>query len=376
VEAICSPVAQKLTLFGTEAVEKICVSQSEVVWSLDLEDQEDYLSRCDIKLQLPVLVEREERVMNAGSYLENQSEERAYVNDLLVMSGLTEEVSSGINAKANKKCIDDIYTDTEDHFQLKESVRLANGEQGRKQERMYKQGVDQHLLFDCVNEILRRRIEPFLSPQPWGKPYLGRKPAGQQLVQEVWDELQDLHCPLVDAYDALYAILQKDYTRKEFQWLDFSVEIGEVGFQLADMILEEIVEAAVQDVTEMCTSVQKHSPPAGGHGNGEMTMWTVLKQSPPPGENDNGEMAMCTVQKYLPLLPRQDDTLEMAMCTVKKHSLLPSREDENTEMVMCTMQKHLPLAQREEDNAEKRRKELVEKTKRDLLAWRVQYQEV
>jgi hypothetical protein len=221
---------------------------------------------------------------------------------------------------------------------------------------MYKQGVDQHLLFDCVNEILRRRIEPFLSPQPWGKPYLGRKPAGQQLVQEVWDELQDLHCPLVDAYDALYAILQKDYTRKEFQWLDFSVEIGEVGFQLADMILEEIVEAAVQDVTEMCTSLQK--------------------QSPPPGENDNAEMAMCTVQKYLPLLPRQDDTLEMAMCTVKKHSLLPSREDENTEMVMCTPQKHLPLPPREDDNAEKRRKELVEKTKRDLLAWRVQYQEV
>ncbi|KAH8955598.1 hypothetical protein BDL97_08G148000 [Sphagnum fallax] len=376
VEAICSPVAEKLTLFGTEALEKICISQSEVVWSMDLEDQEDYLSRCDIKLQLPVLVEREERVMNAGSYLENQSEERAYVNDLLVMSGLTEEVSSGINAKANKKCIDDIYTQTEDHFQLKESVRLENGEQGRKQERMYKQGVDQHLLFDCVNEILRRRIEPFLSPQPWGKPYLGRKPAGQQLVQEVWDELQDLHCPLVDAYDALYAILQKDYTRKEFQWLDFSVEIGEVGFQLADMILEEIVEAAVQDVTEMCTSLQKHSPPAGGHGNGETTMWTVLKQSPPPGENDNAEMAMCTMQKYLPLLPRQDDTLEMAMCTVKKHSLLPSREDENTEMVMCTPQKHLPLPPREDDNAEKRRKELVEKTKRDLLAWRVQYQEV
>jgi hypothetical protein len=247
-----------------------------------------------------------------------------------------------------------------------------------------------------VNEILRRRIEPFLSPQPWGKPYLGRKPAGQQLVQEVWNELQDLHCPLVDAYDALYAILQKDYTRKEFQWLDFSVEIGEVGFQLADMILEEIVEASVLDVTDMCTSVQKHSPPAGGNGNGETTMWTVLKQSPPPGENDNAEMAMwtvlkqspppgendnvemamCTVQKHLPLLPRQDDTLEMAMRTVKKHSLLPSREDENTEMVMCTVQKHLSLPPREDDNAEKRRKELVEKTKRDLLAWRVQYQEV
>lgn len=303
MEGICtSPgAAESSTLFGTNASKATCepcVSQFEVVMSHDINDDKDYLHRHDFK-SLPFLGKREGGVLNATSSLESQDEEYTNVKDLLVMSGLTEEASSGI---INEMGIDDVCTETEDHFQLKGLMTLENREPGSRQERIYKLGVDQQLLFDCVNGILQRQIEPILSPQPWGARDLGRPCAGQPLVQQVWDVLQDLQCPLADAYNALYIILQKDFTRKEFQWLDFSVEIGEVGFQLADLVFKETLEAAMQDVTVMCTA-QKCFPPQP------------------------------------PLLPP-------------------------------------PPAEGDDDTAEKRRQELVEKTRRDLLAWHVQYQKV
>jgi hypothetical protein len=76
-----------------------------------------------------------------------------------------------------------------------------------------------------------------------------------------------------------------------------------VGFQLADLVFKETLEAAVQDVTVMCTA-QKCFPPQ-----------PPLLPPPPPAEGDD-------------------------------------------------------------DTAEKRRQDLVEKTRRDLLAWHVQYQRV
>ncbi len=75
-----------------------------------------------------------------------------------------------------------------------------------------------------------------------------------------------------------------------------------MGFQLADLVSKETLEAAVQDVTVMCTA-QKCFPPQ-------------------------------------PLLPPP------------------------------------PTAEGDDDTAEKRQQELVEKTRRDLLARHVQYQKV
>jgi hypothetical protein len=55
------------------------------------------------------------------------------------MSGLTEEASSGIIKEMG---IDDVYTETEDHFQLKGLMTLENREPGNRQERIYKLGVN------------------------------------------------------------------------------------------------------------------------------------------------------------------------------------------------------------------------------------------
>jgi hypothetical protein len=145
--------------------------------SHDINDDKDYLHRRDFK-SLSFLEKREGGVLNATSSLESQ-DEYTYVKDLLVMSGLTEEASSGI---INEMGIDDVCTETEDRFELKGLMTLENREPGSWQERIYKLGVDRQLLFDCLNEILQRQMEPILSSQAWGAPDLGRTCAGQPLV--------------------------------------------------------------------------------------------------------------------------------------------------------------------------------------------------
>nr|PNR26641.1 hypothetical protein PHYPA_030122 [Physcomitrium patens] len=102
-----------------------------------------------------------------------------------------------------------------------------------------------------MNEILERKMSPYLNPQPWGTPVVRRMPRGQRLIDDVWNELKDMHWPTSAAYDALYAVLQKDFTRKSFQWLDFSVEVGDVGCELESMPLEELVEELVQDIVSI-----------------------------------------------------------------------------------------------------------------------------
>ncbi len=177
-----------------------------------------------------------------------------YVKEILAMSGpIVEEACPCIDAVPNKS-IKSVMRTEELNSQLKESSSVQEDkEEGNREENkkmmMFQQSLlHQQLLTDGVKEIVGNGMKPFTDPQPWGAPNLRRKPAGQHLIQEVWDELQDMHCLVTDAYNVLYAILKKDLTRKAFQWQDFSIEIGEVGFELGDLIFEEMLKAAVQEL--------------------------------------------------------------------------------------------------------------------------------
>lgn len=266
---------------------------TKVVRSLELGEKEIYCRQSSIDLPIPFPSVATETA--AGDH----SQGKLYVQGILAESGLS-DAASILPEDATEVMDFDVFTRKEEELQTAELERIDRGELEKTEEKRYKESLDRRLIFDCMNEILERSMSPFLNPQPWGAPVVRRKPHGQRLLNEVWDELRDMHWPTSVSDDALYAVLQKDFMRKGFQWLDFSVEVGEVGCELECMILQELVEEIVQEV--------KNIEPKSA----------VEPQPVSPASSS----------------PRAEDASEL------------------------------------------RRRELLDKTRRDLLAWHVQYQQL
>lgn len=263
---------------------------TKVARSIELGEKEIYRGQLSAELRIPFTTDT-----TTTSETGDPSKGKLYVQGVLMESGLTGGAS--LLAEDAAEIMEfDVFTRKEEELQTAELERIDRGELEKTEEKRYKESLDRRLIFDCMNEILERKMSPFLNPQPWGAPIVRRRPCGQRLVDEVWDELRDMHWPTSVAYDALYAVLQKDFMRKGFQWLDFSVEVGEVGCELECMILQELVEEVVQDVRNIKPKALKLQQP-------------------------------CQPSEVL-------------------------------------------------DNSELRRRELLDKTRRDLLAWHVQYQQL
>lgn len=170
----------------------------------------------------------------------------------MVVSGITEEVSTPIEWPTSGQIIDiDFYDQTEELLELQESARKQNAYlSGEERTEYQREALDRRLLFDSVNNILERKLHPYLKPQPWGSQILRQKPTGLKLVEEVWDELQEIRTRALDD-DSLYTILQKDFAQRSEKWVDFSVEIGEIGIELEEIIFEETMEATVHQLMPM-----------------------------------------------------------------------------------------------------------------------------
>lgn len=103
---------------------------------------------------------------------------------------------------------------------------------------------NRHLLFDAVNEILRKKLYPYLHPQSWiskkNSPCMAAavtRPSGQHLLKLVWEELQSLQ----DSWnsnspgeDWCESIVQKALCDDAERWKDHEIEMGE-------MVLDELV---------------------------------------------------------------------------------------------------------------------------------------
>lgn len=230
------------------------------------------------------------------------NKEAAYVEDILKKSGLTEETSQ-LGEDITELVHNHVFISKEKELQSAELNRIVDrGELDKSEVKRYKESLDRKLIFDSMNEILGRKMSPFLHPRPWGSPVVQKKPCGQHLVNDVLEELRAMRWPATDLYDGISSLLQRDFRRKEFQWLDFGVEIVEVGIQLEGMLFQDMVEETLQDV--------------------------------------------------------------MAIMSARKQSRLPIPPPK------------LPSPPPAMDDSETRRRELLEKTRRDLFAWHVQYQQL
>ncbi|GLJ49199.1 hypothetical protein SUGI_1038290 [Cryptomeria japonica] len=110
--------------------------------------------------------------------------------------------------------------------------------------------LDRKLLFGTVNDILQRKLYPYLQfQQPWiikqhNSLLACTRPSGEHLVKLVWDELQGFlsSFPPVDSYETIFSIMQKDLAENAERWCDYRSDIGEVVLDVERMIFKDLID--------------------------------------------------------------------------------------------------------------------------------------
>ncbi|CAI5490780.1 unnamed protein product [Closterium sp. Naga37s-1] len=123
------------------------------------------------------------------------------------------------------------------------------------------------LLFDAINEAIGRTLAPFLNPPQWdldtcpssaARPVSLRKlhprPVGKDLLKKIWVEIHDWPIPpSPDVYDVLDDAARRDMQKGVDRWSQEEIrdsEAATVAFDLEDIILDALVEAACKEYSE------------------------------------------------------------------------------------------------------------------------------
>ncbi|KAK9103647.1 hypothetical protein Sjap_020901 [Stephania japonica] len=110
---------------------------------------------------------------------------------------------------------------------------------------------DRKLLFDCINEILMEMHEhhfgcaPFVAFVTSG---ICPLPEGRNIIFDVWENLS-WHLPPHCLRQTLEQIVGRDM-EKSRTWLDLRVETEAIGTEMAEMILEELMEDITNSAVE------------------------------------------------------------------------------------------------------------------------------
>ncbi|CAM6044127.1 unnamed protein product [Sphagnum compactum] len=178
----------------------------------------------------------------------------AFEDEECITSGLTRDGSSTTRSlHMQGHIIDPALLVQSEKLQWEEKTkdRLYTFQQWcNKNEERRRESVDHRLLFDTVNEILVRKCQlESLYTQPWVTPsrifkFIQEKSKGQNLVREVWEELQGTTCtPLNDGGDDIQSILQKDLgCNNGHEWSDYGLMHGELGLELEQLIFKDLVD--------------------------------------------------------------------------------------------------------------------------------------
>lgn len=143
--------------------------------------------------------------------------------------------------------LEDYYNDAQENNPC---MKTSNGSQGCKKPKLALEVVNRKLLFDLVNEILGKKLKPFLDSRPWIKPaklscrYMS---TGKKLLQEVWDEISrspEVDCKILEDVEAL---ISKDMHSKT-PWAPDNKAIEKVGFEVEHLIFEDLLQEFVFDL--------------------------------------------------------------------------------------------------------------------------------
>ncbi|CAK9871930.1 unnamed protein product [Sphagnum jensenii] len=223
----------------------------------DLSNQEFlHLNKQRVEIQLPIdsVPGTDLPSDSHGICLWDKDEEREYVRDILVASGVTDNCLPWTSGYIMDLTYFGDLESKRRHQQQPSNTKENDAHYGRLQTCSEKEALGRRVLFDATNEILVHKLDPVkFIPLPWigrDQPQLQQKPARQhQLVQEIWDELQ--HVPCVqseDVNDTLYTILLKDLHKTAKQWTGMDGELGEISLEVERMIVKELIEEIVKDL--------------------------------------------------------------------------------------------------------------------------------
>ncbi|OVA14023.1 Protein of unknown function DUF3741 [Macleaya cordata] len=105
---------------------------------------------------------------------------------------------------------------------------------------------DPELIFDCINEVLVEVYERYFGCPPWLKfikSNIRPVPIGNSIIQEVW-ECIDWHLIPQPQPCTLDHIIGKDMS-KEGTWVNLQFDIEEIGIQISEAILIELMEDTI-----------------------------------------------------------------------------------------------------------------------------------
>ncbi|XP_018436605.2 uncharacterized protein LOC108808990 isoform X1 [Raphanus sativus] len=102
---------------------------------------------------------------------------------------------------------------------------------------------DKELLFDCINEVLME----FCRHGPW---ISFSKPADMENAVEVVQEEVYWHLLPLPSPHTLDQIVRKDLARSGY-WMDLSFDIGCIGSQTGEMILDELLDEIISSFTDL-----------------------------------------------------------------------------------------------------------------------------
>lgn len=181
------------------------------------------------------------------------SKERDFVDELLMLSGITKHAnweggtfSSRIQqSDMNSRFLVDLkdLQRASDVFILK-CHKKERGNQVNM--------LDRQPLIDLVNELLAIKVAEIENGQPWLESTwigAGQDFKRQNLVNSVWKELQEFPCAESgDICDTVQGVLQEDLGSRGPKWTDFRAEIGEVGVEVEKLIYRDLVEEVAKDL--------------------------------------------------------------------------------------------------------------------------------
>uniref|UniRef100_A0A2N9INE6 DUF4378 domain-containing protein n=1 Tax=Fagus sylvatica TaxID=28930 RepID=A0A2N9INE6_FAGSY len=174
-----------------------------------------------------------------------------YISEILLASGLLRDLDSGlmtIQLQASSHPINsNLFLELE---QTKASAGLLNDKQSEK--RIVKsepaEKIQRKLTFDAVNESLARKLSLEGPPQHWFSPnkLAGRKPRGQQLLEELCSEVDqlknnNLSRSLDEEDDCLKSIILEDLMHRSMDWIDYRCEIAGVVLDVERLIFKDLI---------------------------------------------------------------------------------------------------------------------------------------
>ncbi|GLJ33283.1 hypothetical protein SUGI_0669590 [Cryptomeria japonica] len=178
----------------------------------------------------------------------------SYIAEILLASGLLEDTEAyPVVYHSSVSPIDpQLFSVLEQRHSFSETRNGQGQVYTQKKKMTYIEQSNRELTFSTVNDILCTKLSPYLNLRPWmcsAKKIQRKRPTGQELLKEVWDDFQGLPTiPSEDICETLLRMLQKDFARDVDSWDDHAAEIAGAVLDIERMIFKDLIDDTIREM--------------------------------------------------------------------------------------------------------------------------------